>query len=61
MARHVASYEDEWQATLDDPDKLRRFASFVNAPDAPDRSVVHVIERGQPRPAREDERTEVLR
>ena len=31
MARHVASYTDEWRAVLDDPEKLRRFVSFVNA------------------------------
>ena len=36
---------------LDDPEKLRRFASFVNAPDAPDPSLAYVAERGQPRPA----------
>jgi len=59
MSRHVASYADEWRATLDDPDKLRRFASFVNAPDAPDHTVVMVTERGQPRPARPGEREAV--
>ena len=32
MARHVDTYEDEWAATLADPDRLRRFRSFVNAP-----------------------------
>ena len=36
MARHVATYECEWKATLDDPDRLARFVSFVNAPDEPD-------------------------
>ena len=33
MARHVASYECEWSATLDDPERLSRFVSFVNAPE----------------------------
>ena len=33
MARHVEAYEDEWAAVLDDPDRLRRFVSFVNAPE----------------------------
>jgi nitrite reductase (NADH) large subunit len=56
MARHVASYEDEWKATLADPDKLKRFVSFVNAPDQPDPSIVFVSERGQVRPARDSER-----
>ncbi|XBB66073.1 nitrite reductase large subunit NirB [Nocardioides sp. WV_118_6] len=35
MARHVDSYFDEWKATIDDPDKLARFVSFVNAPGMP--------------------------
>ena len=37
--------------TLEDPDKLRRFASFVNAPATPDPSLAYTAERGQPRPA----------
>ena len=56
MAEHVGNYEDEWAATLRDPERLRRFRSFVNAPGTPDPAVVQVIERGQPRPARLDER-----
>jgi nitrite reductase (NADH) large subunit len=55
MARHVATYECEWKATLADPARLRRFRAFVNT-DEPDPSVVFVTERGQPRPARPDER-----
>jgi nitrite reductase (NADH) large subunit len=51
MDRHVADYADEWAGVLDDPDKLRRFASFVNAPDTPDPSIEFVSERGQPVPA----------
>jgi len=50
MARHVATYEDEWRATLDDPEALRRFVSFVNAADAEDPSIRWVDERGQIRP-----------
>ncbi len=56
MAAHVESYEDEWKATLEDPDKLRRFASFVNAPRTADPSLAYVPERGQVRPAFPDER-----
>ncbi len=56
MAQHVDEYEDEWRATLDDPEKLRRFASFVNAPDVPDPSLAYVPERGQARPATAAER-----
>ncbi|WP_101254225.1 nitrite reductase large subunit NirB [Streptomyces barkulensis] len=50
MAGHVANYRDEWAATLEDPERLRRFVSFVNAPDAPDPSVRFVAEREQVRP-----------
>ncbi|WP_022899758.1 nitrite reductase large subunit NirB [Humibacter albus] len=55
MHRHVDDYQDEWAATLADPDRLRRFRSFVNAPDAPDTGLPRVVERGQLRPARQDE------
>ncbi|ARQ70919.1 nitrite reductase large subunit NirB [Streptomyces marincola] len=50
MAAHVAHYRDEWAETLKDPEKLRRFVSFVNAPDAPDPSVRFVPERDQVKP-----------
>ena len=52
MARHVASYADEWRATLDDPERLRRFVSFVNAPDTPDPSIAFDDGAGQPSPLR---------
>ena len=58
MATHVADYEDEWKATLEDPEKLRRFASFVNAPTTPDPSLAYTAERGQPRPATREERAD---
>ncbi|MFC5720499.1 nitrite reductase large subunit NirB [Streptomyces gamaensis] len=51
MARHTETYEDEWRATLEDPERLRRFVSFVNAPGTPDPAVRFVPERGQIRPA----------
>jgi len=35
---------------LADPVRLRRFVSFVNAPDTPDPSITFAAERGQPRP-----------
>jgi len=50
MARHVESYECEWKATVDDPERLARFRTFVNSHEA-DPNVVFVTERGQPRPA----------
>ncbi|TFC57061.1 MULTISPECIES: nitrite reductase large subunit NirB [unclassified Cryobacterium] len=55
MAAHIDVYEDEWAATLADPERLRRFRPFVNS-DTPDPSLLQVIERGQPRPARPEER-----
>ena len=56
MARHVDDYEDEWAAVLGDPERLRQFSSFVNAPDAPDPTLAYVTERGQRRPATPAER-----
>ncbi|MCS3842554.1 nitrite reductase (NADH) large subunit [Microbacterium sp. AK031] len=56
MARHVDNYEDEWAATLRDPQKLRRFESFVNAAETPDPSLGYVATRGQLRPATAEER-----
>jgi nitrite reductase (NADH) large subunit len=50
MTRHVDTYVDEWSATLEDPEKLRRFVSFVNAPDTPDPGVEFTTEREQIRP-----------
>ncbi|GII98444.1 assimilatory nitrite reductase (NAD(P)H) large subunit precursor [Sediminihabitans luteus] len=56
MASHVDAYEDEWRAVLEDPDKLRRFGSFVNAPTVADPDLAYVAERGQRRPATPEER-----
>jgi nitrite reductase (NADH) large subunit len=50
MESHVAGYADEWRGVLEDPKKLERFVSFVNAPDAPDPTISFVTERGQPVP-----------
>jgi nitrite reductase (NADH) large subunit len=50
IAAHVEAYTDEWRAVLDDPVKLARFATFVNAPDAPDPTVSFIPERGQIKP-----------
>ncbi|MEU8459841.1 nitrite reductase large subunit NirB [Streptomyces sp. NPDC029003] len=50
MAGHVAHYRDEWAQTLRDPERLRRFVSFVNAPGAPDPTVRFVPERDQVKP-----------
>jgi nitrite reductase (NADH) large subunit len=51
MAAHVEGYADEWAGVLADEEKLRRFVSFVNAPDTPDPTISFRTERGQPVPA----------
>ncbi|WP_458779129.1 nitrite reductase large subunit NirB [Arthrobacter sp. D3-16] len=57
MAKHVDTYVDEWADTLKDPERLRRFRSFVNAPDQKDDSITFVPdERGQMRPATPEEK-----
>lgn len=47
MARHVENYTDEWKGVLDDPEKLSRFVSFVNAPDAEDPTVAFTERDGR--------------
>ncbi len=47
MARHVAGYACEWKGVLEDPEKLSRFVSFVNAPDAPDPTVTFTKRAGR--------------
>ncbi|MFI1176406.1 nitrite reductase large subunit NirB [Streptomyces melanogenes] len=50
MAGHVSAYRDEWAETVEDPERLARFVSFVNAPGTPDPTVRFVPERGQIKP-----------
>jgi nitrite reductase (NADH) large subunit len=59
MAHIVSTYACEWQSTLADPQKLKRFRQFVNS-DKPDNGVVFMQERGQIRPARPEERLRLL-
>ncbi|MBH9702722.1 nitrite reductase (NAD(P)H), partial [Burkholderia cepacia] len=47
MARVVESYQCEWQTTLNDPQRLALFRSYVNS-DEPDESVQRQTLRGQP-------------
>jgi nitrite reductase (NADH) large subunit len=49
MERHVAGYECEWKATLEDPVRLARFTSFANA-EGPDPDLAYVRVRGQRQP-----------
>ena len=50
MERIVGSYQCEWKTTVEDPEKVRAFRSFVNS-DEPDPSLAFVREREQHRPA----------
>ncbi|KAA9129816.1 nitrite reductase large subunit [Marinihelvus fidelis] len=50
----VDTYECEWKRTVEDPERLRRFRSFVNS-DRTDPSLRFTRERGQRRPADADE------
>ena len=54
MEHVVGTYQCEWKTTINDPEKLKRFRTFVNSEQADD-SLVFVRERGQRRPALESE------
>lgn len=56
MTHLVNTYECEWKATIEDPEKLKRFRHFVNS-DSTDPSLIQVEERGQKRPAYEHEKS----
>jgi nitrite reductase (NADH) large subunit len=60
MARVVGTYQDEWKATLEDPEKLQRFRPFVNSAQ-PDPSIVMIRQREQHRPATWEEKVHVGR
>ena len=55
MEHVINTYHCEWKATIEDENKLKRFRHFINS-DQPDDNVIFVEERGQLRPADEDER-----
>lgn len=54
MAIVIDAYQCEWLTTLQDPEKVKRFRTFVNS-DKKDPTVVFVQEREQIRPATEEE------
>ena len=56
----VGTYQCEWKTTIEDPEKLKRFRQFVNSK-AADERVVFVQERGQPRPATEQELASLIK
>jgi nitrite reductase (NADH) large subunit len=55
MQHVIDTYQCEWKKTIEDESKLKRFRHFINS-DQPDDNVVFVEERGQIRPADEEER-----
>jgi len=57
MQRQVDSYRCEWKETIEDPEKVARFKTFVNADGVFDADQLYVLERGQKRPARPEERS----
>ncbi len=55
MAHVIHTYECEWKKAVEDPVTLKRFRHFVNS-DRSDDNVVFIEERGQIRPATQEER-----
>ncbi len=55
MTHIIGTYECEWKRTVGDQSRLRRFRHFVNS-DKPDSNIVFIEERGQLRPATDQER-----
>jgi nitrite reductase (NADH) large subunit len=59
MDNIVETYQCEWKTTIESPEKLKQFRTFVNS-DANDRDVLFVEERGQVRPASKEEREDII-
>ncbi len=56
MQHLVNTYQCEWKATIENPEKMKRFRHFVNSEES-DPNIVTVEERGQQRPAYEHEKS----
>lgn len=59
MSLVIDSYTCEWKKTIESPERLRRFRTFVNS-EKSDNTVLFVEERHQIRPATPKEREEML-
>jgi len=59
MTHVIDTYQCEWKTAIEDEDKLKRFRQFVNSKEE-DNNVVFVQERGQIRPASEDEKSKLI-
>jgi len=55
MQHVVDTYQCEWKTTIADESKVKRFRHFINS-DKTDENILFVEERGQIRPANEEER-----
>lgn len=60
MAVNIENYQCEWKTTINNEERLKRFSHFINSPDSDD-NLRYVKERGQRRPAREEEKLEVVK
>jgi nitrite reductase (NADH) large subunit len=59
MQHVIGTYECEWKKTVEDPEQLKRFRTFINS-DQQDGTVVFVEERSQIRPATKEEKLHYL-
>lgn len=59
LAHVIETYQCEWKTTVESPEKRKRFRYFVNADDTDD-NVVFVEERGQIRPATDEEKKNLV-
>ncbi|HEX5057364.1 MAG TPA: nitrite reductase large subunit NirB [Gammaproteobacteria bacterium] len=55
MHHVIGTYECEWKKTIEDPEQLKRFRTFINS-EQQDGTVVFVEERSQIRPATREEK-----
>ena len=60
MSKVVDTYECEWKKTIEDPERLKRFRTFVNS-DKTDNNVIFVQERNQIRPATPEEKQQLAK
>lgn len=59
MAHVIETYQCEWKTAISDEEKVKRFRQFVNSKEE-DNNVVFVQERGQIRPATEEEKVKLI-
>ena len=59
MAKVVDTYQCEWKTTIEDPEQLKRFQTYVNSKEE-DSQLIFVRERGQRRPITATEREALL-